>query len=202
MADAQKIDAARALVARIHDVVANVVDYDGNGFCWGWSTIGSAHPHALQHGAVVEVGHVDASVGVCATLNDMCLERWARRHVYDCRSHDRYSTLVNAASCANMAENNFYNHGNKKQPDVLRAGGFCGPISIAILADQLGIDYVAVFGARTGINNLPVLITTNRRDGDKQMEHQLPFDDVLERVQELRSQNRNAGAYVVHVPGH
>ena len=142
MADAQKIDAARALVARIHDVVANVVDYDGNGFCWGWSTIGSAHPHALQHGAVVEVGHVDASVGVCATLNDMCLERWARRHVYDCRSHDRYSTLVNAASCANMAENNFYNHGNKKQPDVLRAGGFCGPISIAILADQLGLDYV------------------------------------------------------------
>ena len=61
---------------------------------------------------------------------------------------------------------------------------------------------MVVFEARTGINILPVLITTNRRDGDKPMEHQLPFDDVLERVQELRSQNRNAGAYVVHVPGH
>ena len=112
-ADAQKIDAARALVARIHGGVADVVNYDGNGFCWGWSTIGSAHPHALQHGAVVEVGHVDASVGACATLNNMCLERWARRHLYDCRSRDRYLDLVNAASYANMAENDFYNHGNQ-----------------------------------------------------------------------------------------
>ena len=109
-ADTQKIDAARSLVARIHGGVADVVNYEWQRVLLG---ISSAHPHALQHGAVVEVGHVDASVGACTTLNNMCLERWARRHLYDCRSHDRYLDLVNAASYANMAENDSYNHGNQ-----------------------------------------------------------------------------------------
>jgi hypothetical protein len=31
--DPRKIDAARALVARMHDGPASVVDYEGNGFC-------------------------------------------------------------------------------------------------------------------------------------------------------------------------
>jgi hypothetical protein len=51
-ADAQKIDAARSLVARIHGGVADVVNYEWQRVLLG---ISSAHPHALQHGAVVRL---------------------------------------------------------------------------------------------------------------------------------------------------
>ena len=54
MADARKVDAARSLVAKLHGEDCSVVDYEGNGFCWGWGVLGSAHPHLLQHGAIVD----------------------------------------------------------------------------------------------------------------------------------------------------
>ena len=36
-ADATRIDAARAFVARVHGEQATVVNRHGNGFCWGWA---------------------------------------------------------------------------------------------------------------------------------------------------------------------
>ena len=63
--DPRKIDAVRALVARMHDGPASVVDYEGNGFCWGFSLVGSAHPHTWQHGGVVDIGDSSASSLCC-----------------------------------------------------------------------------------------------------------------------------------------
>ena len=74
MADAAKVDAARSFVARVHGETASVVDYDGNGFCWGWSMLGSAFPHALEHGALVAVGESTGSNAVTATPADLRLE--------------------------------------------------------------------------------------------------------------------------------
>lgn len=123
-------------MARIHGGVADVVNYEWQRVLLG---ISSAHPHALQHGAVVEVGHVDASVGACATLNNMCLERWARRHLYDCRSHEK---VLGSCQRRQLCQHGGERLLQPRQPDVLWAGGFCGTTSIAILADLLGLDYV------------------------------------------------------------
>ena len=160
MADAQKVDAARAIVARIHDDESSVVDFDGNGFCWGWGVIGSAHPHALQHGALVEAGRTSADVAVCATVQDLCLERCARHHVYESRSIDRYKDMVTAASYANTAENNFYTPGGNMLPAVMRTGsaGWCGSTPMTMFADLLGLDYLVIFEARINVNCNPLLI--------------------------------------------
>ena len=56
-ADARQIDSARSFVGRVHSGVASVVGYHGNGFCWGFSLAGSAYPHLLRHGAIVDNGH-------------------------------------------------------------------------------------------------------------------------------------------------
>ena len=85
MADASKVDAARSFVARVHGETASVVDYDGNGFCWGWSLLGSAFPHALEHGALVAVGESEGSIAVAATPADMRLEIHARRQIWSSR---------------------------------------------------------------------------------------------------------------------
>ena len=109
--DPRKIDAVRALVARMHDGPASVVDYEGNGFCWGFSLVGSAHPHTWQHGGVVDVGDSSACVAACATYPDICAERFVRRSLWESRSNGRYKDVVNGSSHANTADNDFYTPG-------------------------------------------------------------------------------------------
>ena len=73
MTDPSIVNAARDFVARVHGGCASVVGYAGNGFCWGWSVIGSAHPLLLQHGGIVAVQAVAATRGQQPTLNDLAL---------------------------------------------------------------------------------------------------------------------------------
>jgi hypothetical protein len=155
--DPRKIDAARALVARMHDGPASVVDYEGNGFCWGFSLVGSAHPHTWQHGGVVDVGDSSACVAACATYPDICAERFVRRSLWESRSNGRYKDVVNGSSHANTADNDFYTPGGSVQAAVQRKGGWCGSAATGVLADNIGLDYVVIFEARKHVNNGPML---------------------------------------------
>lgn len=201
--DPRKIDAVRALVARMHDGPASVVDYEGNGFCWGFSLVGSAHPHTWQHGGVVDVGDSSACVAACATYPDICAERFVRRSLWESRSNGRYKDVVNGSSHANTADNDFYTPGGSVQAAVQRKGGWCGSAATGVLADNIGLDYVVIFEARKHVNNGPMLIKTNRRNGGKVEERVLhSHDDVVERVGSLRANGQTRGAYLLHVPGH
>ena len=202
MADARKVDAARALVAKLHGEECSIVDYEGNGFCWGWGVLGSAHPHLLQHGAVVDVGCTSGAVAVCATLQDLQLERCARDAVYRSRSSDRYSRLVAASSSANTGDNDFHVPAGKELPAVAVFGGWCGSAAITLLADLIGLDYVVVFEARKAVNNNHLFITTNRWAGGGPELAACDLDGVCTRVSALRAGGLTAGAYVVFVPKH
>ena len=98
MTNVIKVDEARSFVARVHGEEASVVDYEGNGFCWAWGVVGSAFPHALEHGAHVAKAQACGNVAVKATPADLRLETHVRRQLWSARFEPRYKHVVEAAS--------------------------------------------------------------------------------------------------------
>ena len=203
-ADAAKVDAARQFVARVHGKTASVVDYDGNGFCWGWSLLGSAFPHALEHGALVAAGESTGSIAVKATPADLRLEIHARRQIWKSRTEARYKRTVNNASRTGVgaADNDFY-AARGLQARVQSYGGWCGSSALIIMADMIGLDYVVMFDAvqNTHTRTMTLMITAVRAAGELQeyVEGEAPIEKSL---RGLRAQGKTRGAYVVHVPNH
>ena len=202
MTDVVQVDGARNFVARVHGEAASVVDYEGNGFCWGWSLVGSAFPHALQHGAVVAAAQVQANAAVHATPADLRLETQARRQLWSARFSPRYKRTADAASTKGTADNDFFAT-RSQLARVQRRGGWCGSAAINLLADMIGLDYVVVFDARTSQRAVrPRLMVTNVRAAGTISESAGTWDATEASVRKLRADGLTRGAYLVVVPDH
>ena len=163
-ADATRIDAARAFVARVHGEQATVVNRHGNGFCWGWAVVGSAFPNVLEHGEEVVAGRVSSVFDPIATRGDLCFEVNARSLCWAVRGEGQYRLLMRAAAAKpekGRRTGDFY-AAPRGTAAVQRYGGWCGAEAIMVLADQLGLDYVVLFDGRVEPNK-ELLLETNVR---------------------------------------
>ena len=137
---ASVIDAARQMVGRIHDAVASVVDREGQGFCWGFATVGSAFPSVFDHGELVPPGEDEQCLALAASTADRWKEVLIRNWLLQSVASDGVTKNYTIYGVDSKSKEADFQGDPCKVQRVTSAsvrGGFCGAQAIGVLAHTM-----------------------------------------------------------------